>query len=97
MDIADLAGTLLDSVRNLSLHLNRVEADLIDTQAALEKQAKYSAAIREIEMAILELKLSVIQLQEAIDVTSLGQLSSVLIHPYNLSVILQQVSLQLPA
>ena len=97
MDIADLAEMLRDSVRNFSLHLNRVEADLIDTQAALEKQAKYSAAIREIEMAILELKLSVIQLQEAIDVTSLGQLSSVLIHPYNLSVILQQVSLQLPA
>ena len=48
-------------------------------------------------MAILELKLSVIQLQEAIDVTSLGQLSSVLIHPYNLSVILQQISFQLPA
>jgi len=36
-------------------------------------------------------------LQEAIDVTSLGQLSSVLIHPYNLSVVLQQVSLQLSA
>jgi len=77
--------------------LNRVEADLIDTQEALAKQAKYSAAIREIEMAILELKLSIIQLQEAIGVTSLGQLSSVLIYPYNLSVILQQVSLQLPA
>ena len=29
--------------------------------------------------------------------TSLGQLSSVLINPYNLSVILQQVNLQLPA
>ena len=37
------------------------------------------------------------QLQEAIDVTSLGQLSSVLINPYNLSMILQQVSLQLLA
>ena len=58
---------------------------------------RYSTAIREIEAAILELKLKVIQLQEAIDVTSAGQLSSVLIHPYNLSIILQQVSLQLPA
>jgi len=84
------------TIRNFSLHLNRVDADLLDAQAALEKQAKYSAAIRKIEMAILELKLKIMQLQEAIDVTSLGQLSSVLIHPYNLSVILQQVSLQLP-
>jgi hypothetical protein len=77
--------------------LNRVEADLLDTQAALEKQARYSVAIREIEMGILELKFSMIQLQESLDVTSLGQLSSVLINPYNLLVILQQVSLQLPA
>jgi len=45
VDIADLAETLRDSVRKFSLHLNRVDADLLDTQAALEKQAKYSAAI----------------------------------------------------
>ena len=54
---------------------------MLDTQLALEKQVRYSAAISEIEAAILELKLKVIQLQEAIDVTSAGQLRSVLIHP----------------
>jgi hypothetical protein len=37
------------------------------------------------------------QLQESLDVTSIGKLSSVLISPQNLSIILQQVSLQLPA
>jgi len=93
-DIADLTETLRDSIRNFSLQLNRVEADLLEI---FKKQAKYSAAIKEIEMAILELKFSIIQVQEALDVTSKGQLSSVLINPYNLSVILQQVSLQLPA
>jgi hypothetical protein len=36
-------------------------------------------------------------MQESLDVTSNGKLSSVLINPYNLSEILQQVSLQLPA
>ena len=77
--------------------MNTVEADLLDMQAAMKKQARYSAAIREIEMAILDLKSSIIRLQEALDITSLGQLSSVLISPYNLSVILQQISLQLPA
>jgi len=97
MDVADLTQILRDSVWNFSLNFHKVEANLSDTQAALEKQARYSAAIREIEMAILELRFSVIQLQESLDVTSLGQLSSVLINPYNLSVILQQVSLQLPA
>jgi hypothetical protein len=64
MDIVSLTKVLRDSVCNLSLNLNRVETDLIDTQVALEKQARYSAAIREIEMAILELKYSMIQLQE---------------------------------
>jgi hypothetical protein len=48
-------------------------------------------------MAKLELKLSIMQLQEALDVTSLSQLSIVLINPYTLSVISQKVSLQLPA
>jgi hypothetical protein len=38
------------------LQLGTAEADVIDTQNAIEKQIKYSAAIREIEMAILELK-----------------------------------------
>jgi len=43
---------------NFSLQFKRVEADLLDTQAALKKQARYSAAIREVEMATLELKSS---------------------------------------
>jgi septal ring factor EnvC (AmiA/AmiB activator) len=47
-DTVELARTLRDSFRNLSLQMNRVEADLLDTQAAIEKQARYSAAIREI-------------------------------------------------
>jgi hypothetical protein len=97
VDIASLIEILRDTIYNYSLRLNKVEADLLDTQAAMEKQARYSATIREIEMAILDLKSSIIRLQEALDITSLGQLSSVLISPYNLSVILQQISLQLTA
>jgi hypothetical protein len=71
-DIANLTGTLHDSIRNSSLHLNSIEADLLGTQAALEKQVRYSAAIREIEMAIIELKFGLIQLQESLDVISTG-------------------------
>jgi len=97
MDTVELARALSNSIRNFSLQLIRVEADLLDTQAAIEKQARYSAAIREIEMAILELKFSMTRIKESLDVTSLEKLSSVLINPYNLSEILQQVSLQLTA
>jgi len=92
----ELTRALRDSIRNVSLKLNRVEADLLDTQEAINKQVKFSAAIREIEMAILHLRFSITQMQESRDVTSNGKLSSVLINPYKLSEILQQVSLQLP-
>jgi hypothetical protein len=44
-DTTDSARTLWDSIRNFSLQLNRVEADLLDTQATIEKQISYSTAI----------------------------------------------------
>jgi hypothetical protein len=96
-DTVELAKVLRDSIQNISLRLHRDEADLQDTQVAIEKQVRYSTAIREIEMAMLEMKFSLIQLQESLDLTSVGKLSSNLINPYNLSNILQQVSLHLPA
>ena len=95
-DTIDLARALRDSIRNFSVQLNKGKADLLDIQAVIKKQVRYSAAIREVEMAILEIKFSLTQLKESLDLTSLGKLSSVLINPYNMSVILQQVSLQLP-
>jgi hypothetical protein len=73
-----------------------VEADIIDMRFAFEKQAKYSTAIREIELFMMEMKFSLIQLQESLDLTSVGILCSTLIYPYNLSELLQQVNLHLP-
>jgi hypothetical protein len=63
----------------------------------MEKQVRYSTVIREIELAIQEMKFSLIQLQESLDLTGIGKLSSTLINPHNLSNILKQVSLHLPA
>jgi hypothetical protein len=79
-DSIDIAGVLRDSIKNFTLQLHRDEADLPDIQAAIEKQVRYSAAIREIVMAILEMKFSLTQLQESLHLTSLGKLSSVLIN-----------------
>jgi hypothetical protein len=93
----ELTRALRDSIRNISLQLNRVEADFLDTQVEMGKQVRYSVAIREIEMAIIDLRFSITQLHESLDVTSNGKLSRVFINPCNLSEILQQVSLQLPA
>jgi hypothetical protein len=57
----ELARVLCDSIRNISLQLKRVEADLLDTQVAIEKQVRYSAAFREIEITTLDLKFSTTQ------------------------------------
>ena len=95
-DIIYLTKTLRDSITNFSLQLYRTDSNLVDTQKILEKLMRYSAAIREIELAIFEAKFSLTQLQESLDLTSLEKLSSTLINPFNLSSILQQVSLQLP-
>jgi hypothetical protein len=65
-------------------------------QIALQRQARYSAATREIELFRMEMKFSLVQLQESLDLTSVGKLSSTLINPYNLSELLQQVNLHLP-
>jgi hypothetical protein len=95
-DTIDLPRVLRDSIKNFTLQLHEDEADLLDSQAAIHKQVRYSAAIREIETTILKMTFSLTQLQESLDLASLGKLRTVLINPYNLSVILQRVSLQLP-
>jgi hypothetical protein len=59
----ELAKMLRDSIQKFSLGLGRVEADLIDVRFVIEKQARYSTAIREIELFIFELKFSLVQLQ----------------------------------
>jgi hypothetical protein len=92
----DLARTLRDSIQNFSLRIERTEVDNRFTVSCREI-ARYSAAIREIELAILELKFSLIELQESLDVTSVGKLSSNLISSHNLLDLLKQVSLHLPA
>jgi hypothetical protein len=74
-DTVEFAKVLRDSIQNFSLRLPRDEAELQDTQVAIEKQVRYSTAIREIEMAMLEMKFSLIQLQE-----SLGTVGISLIH-----------------
>jgi hypothetical protein len=90
--ITDLARTLRNSIQNYSLRLGRVEADLIDVSNAVGKQARYSMAVRETELAILEMKFSLVQLQESLDLASVGKLSN----PHNTSDLLKQVSLYLP-
>jgi hypothetical protein len=92
----DLAKALRNSSQKISLEVGKLEVGLFDVRFALEKQTRYSTAIREIELFMMEMKFSLIQLQESLDLTSVGKLSSTFINPYNLSELLQQVNLPLP-
>jgi hypothetical protein len=55
-----------------------------------------SPVMREIEFTALQLQQAFVQLQQGLETNATGRLSSVLIPPYNLSKILQEVTLRLP-
>lgn len=60
------------------------------------QNSNVSRTMRELEFTVIQLQLSVIQLQEGLEISAAGRLSSVLIPPHNLSKILQEVTLRLP-
>jgi hypothetical protein len=53
----------------------------------------FSALIRNLEVAILQTRDDLLQLQESLDMTSMGNLSTTFIPPHNLTQILKQVSM----
>jgi hypothetical protein len=59
-ETVELATTLRDSISHFSVQLGNAEADVIATQDMMVKQIRYSATIREIEMAITELKFGLV-------------------------------------
>jgi hypothetical protein len=65
-DTVEQAKVLRDSIQNFSLRLNRDKAYLPDIKVATNRQVRYSTAIHEIEMAMLETKLSLIHLQQSV-------------------------------
>ena len=63
----------------------------------LDRMANASQTIRELEFFSLQLEQEFIKIRHGLDVTSTGKLSAELLPPHNLSQILQQVALRLPA
>jgi hypothetical protein len=62
----------------------------------MEYQSNVSRIMRELEFMVIQLQQSALRLQEGLDVSATGRLSSVLIPPSNLSRVLQEVVLRLP-
>lgn len=62
----------------------------------LDYQAKLSSLFRSLELTLIEVDTKLVQLQEALDVTSTGFLSALLIPPPKLNSILREIVTELP-
>jgi hypothetical protein len=67
-----------------------------DLEELVDYQSNISRTIRELEFMVIQLQQSVMRLQEGLDISATGRLSSVLIPPHKLSTILREVILKLP-
>jgi hypothetical protein len=81
---------------NAFAYQNKVGDAVQNLETLVYFQANISRTMRELEFTVLQLQQSVIQLQEGLEISAAGRLSSVLIPPHNLSKILQEVTLRLP-
>ena len=56
----------------------------------------FIAGIRDMEMAIVQARQNLMQLQESLDMTALGKLSSTLVPPHNLTKMLAEIATRIP-
>ncbi|PNF31400.1 hypothetical protein B7P43_G04086, partial [Cryptotermes secundus] len=87
-------------LKNVVSNALKIQKTWNDTTRNLENLISYRANIsrvmRELDFMAVQLQQSVMRLQEGLETSATGRLSSVLIPPHNLSMILQQVILKLP-
>lgn len=94
--IQSLTNALKDTVKEISNVTFSIWTEVQQLKRQLAYQAKISSLFREIELTINVVNKQLFQLQEALDVTSTGYLSSMLITPTKLHSILGEVIPKLP-
>lgn len=91
---------LVNSTKNTIISMSNVNftlwSEIQQLKEKLNCQSKISSIFREIELTLSLVDKQLIQLQEALDVTSTGYLSSVLIPPAKLTELLKEIVLKLP-
>jgi hypothetical protein len=92
VEIARILKTVITNALNRQKTWNNTVRNF---EELLEYQVNMSRTLRELEFMVIQLQQSVMRLQEGLDFTATGSLSSVLIPPHNLSAILQGVILKL--
>ncbi|PNF19103.1 hypothetical protein B7P43_G10550 [Cryptotermes secundus] len=96
MGLATVTRVLKSVITNALTYQKSVEDEIQNLKTLINFQANVSRVMRELEFTVMQLQQSVIQLQEGLEISAVGRLSSVLIPPHNLSKILQEVALRLP-
>jgi hypothetical protein len=94
--LATVARVLKRVITNALAYQRKFEDAVQNLETLVYFQANVSRTMRELEFTVMQLQQSVIQLQEGLEISAAGRLSSVLIPPHNLSKILQEVTLRLP-
>lgn len=91
--IINTVKSTVEEVNNITLS---IVTEIHQLQRKLDFQAKLSSLFREIELTLIEVDNRLTQLQEALDVTSTGFLSAMLIPPTKLNNILKEIVTKLP-
>ena len=72
------------------------QSEILKLKKQLEYQSTISSLFREIECQLIEVDNQLTQLKEALDVTSAGYLSAILIPPNKLNKLLKEIATKLP-
>jgi hypothetical protein len=94
--LAAVARILKNVITNALNHQKTWNDTIRNLEQLVDYQSSVSCTMRELEFMVIQLQQSVMRLQEGLDTSTTGRLSSVLILPHNLSRILREVILKLP-
>ncbi|XP_039279776.1 uncharacterized protein LOC120350448 [Nilaparvata lugens] len=88
---------LLDVILQQGSQMNRtIRSELEIIEQALGQTHSVNSLMRELEITLLQVQKELLELRQSLEDTTAGKLSSLLLPPQNLSVILQQVVNKLP-
>lgn len=94
--IKTIAGILKSTITEIKTTNFSIWTEITQLKRKLQYQARISSLFREVEMTLRLIDKQLVQLQEALDVTATGHLSSMLLTPSKLYDVLKEIIPKLP-
>ena len=95
--IKSIASTLKSTIEEVKSTNFSIWTEIIQLKRKLQYQARISSLFRDVEMTLHLVNKQLVQMQEALDVTATGHLSSMLLTPVKLYETLREIVPKLPA